>query len=50
MRTMLKQILNYLSSKKWNKVLIKEFNKIMLNYPLNINEDSYPDGSIISVL
>ena len=44
MRTMLRQTFMYLSSKKWNKSLVKQFNKIMLNYPLNINDDSIPDG------
>ena len=46
MRTMLRQTFMYLSSKKWNKSLIKQFNKIMLNFPLNINDDSIPDGKI----
>jgi hypothetical protein len=44
MRGMLKQVLEYLSLRKWNKELVKEFNKIMLKYPLNINEETIPDG------
>lgn len=43
-RTMLKETFNYLSSKKWEKELVKEFNKIMLKYPLNINDGAIPDG------
>ena len=44
MRDMLKSSLNYLQSKKWNKSLVNKFNKILVTYPLNINDDSYPDG------
>lgn len=44
MRTMLRQTLNYLSQKKWEKLLVKKFNKIMLEHPLNINDDRTPDG------
>lgn len=44
MRSMLRQTMSYLSSKKWNKDLIEEFNKIMLDYPLRINDHSVPDG------
>jgi len=46
-RSMLKQTFSYICSKKWNKDLIEEFNKILLEYPLNINEDSFPDGEKI---
>jgi len=44
MRTMLRKTLGYLNLKKWDIKLIKEFNKIMLAYPLNINQDNIPDG------
>lgn len=44
MRSILRETLKYLSIKKWDKDLVKEFNKIMLNYPLNINDDKIPDG------
>jgi hypothetical protein len=44
MRTMLRQTLNYLSKKKWDKLLVNKFNKIMLEYPLDINDDKKPDG------
>ena len=43
-RSMLKQTFSYICSKKWNKDLIETFNTILLEYPLNINEDSFPDG------
>lgn len=42
---MIRQTLNYLSSRKWNSDLVKQFNKIMLKYPLNINEEKIPDGN-----
>jgi len=41
---MLKQALEYLSLRRWNKELVKDFNKIMLKYPLNINDEKIPDG------
>lgn len=44
MRDMLRQMLTYLNSKKWNKALVIKFNKILVKLPLNINDDSYPDG------
>lgn len=50
MRTMLRQTLNYLSQKKWEKLLVKKFNKIMLEYPLNINDDQVPDGKYVMFL
>lgn len=43
-RSMMRKIFWYLSSKKWDKVLIKKFNKLMLDLPLNINDDRIPDG------
>lgn len=46
MRRMLNKMLEYLSSKKWKKTLIKTFNQILIDYPLNINNDSYPDGKL----
>ena len=42
---MLNKMLEYLSIKKWKKTLIKTFNQILIDYPLNINNDSYPDGN-----
>lgn len=50
MRTMLRQTLNYLSQKKWEKLLVKKFNKIMLEHPLNINDDKVPDGKYIIII
>ncbi len=47
MRTMLRKTLGYLSSKKWDNKLVKQFNKIMLTYPLNINQENIPDGKQI---
>lgn len=44
MRRMLNKMLEFLSSRKWKKTLIKTFNQILVDYPLNINNDSYPDG------
>lgn len=43
-RCMIRKIFGYLNSKKWNKILIKKFNKIMMDLPLNINDDKIPDG------
>lgn len=45
-RSMLRKTLAYISSKKWDKVLVKKFNKLLLDLPLNINEDRIPDGSL----
>ena len=44
MRSMLRQSFAYLNSKKWDQELVKEFNKMMLTLPLNINDHSIPDG------
>lgn len=44
MRDMMRQSLGYLKEKKWNKALVNKFNKILVELPLNINDDSYPDG------
>ena len=43
-RSMIRKIFGYLSSKKWDQDLIKKFNKLMLDLPLNINDDKVPDG------
>ncbi|CAF0745205.1 unnamed protein product [Brachionus calyciflorus] len=43
-RSIIRKIFGYLNSKKWDKVLIKKFNKMMLELPLNINDDRIPDG------
>jgi len=44
MRSMLRKTLAYLGSRKWDTTLVKQFNKIMLAYPLNINQENIPDG------
>lgn len=44
MRNMLRESTAYLKHKKWNKDLMKQILKIFLDYPLNINSDSCPDG------
>lgn len=44
MRHMVRKTLGYLSSKKWDQKLIKEFNKLLMELPLNINEPKIPDG------
>lgn len=44
MRRMLREIFLILSKQKWHKDLVNELNEILLNYPLNINNDDCPDG------
>lgn len=44
MRNMLNAAFRYLSSKKWNKKLVKKFHKFLMEKALNINDFSVPDG------
>jgi ribosomal RNA-processing protein 1 len=41
---MLRSSLVYLCAKKWDQKLMKSFNKMMLELPLNINDHTIPDG------
>lgn len=43
-RLVVRKTFNYLNSKKWNKTLVKKFNTMMLELPLNINDDKISDG------
>ena len=44
MRCMLNKSFSYLKHKKWNKELTDKFLKIIYDFPLNINDDTCPDG------
>ena len=44
MRHVLRQTFEYISAKKWSKELVNELNQIVLENPLNINNESCPDG------
>jgi hypothetical protein len=41
---MINKSFEYLKSKKWNRSLTKKFLELLQEYPLNINDDSCPDG------
>lgn len=43
-RLVVRKTFSYLNSKKWNKILLKKLNNMMLELPLNINDDKIPDG------
>jgi ribosomal RNA-processing protein 1 len=44
MRIMLRKSFAYIESKKWNKELINSFNSLILRLPLNIDDETIPDG------
>jgi hypothetical protein len=44
MRRMLRETFSYISQQKWHKDLVNELNEILLQHPLNINDDTCPDG------
>jgi hypothetical protein len=41
---MLRETFSYISKQKWHKDLVNELNEILLQHPLNINDDTCPDG------
>ncbi len=44
MRRILRELFAYLNTQKWDKDLVNELNVILLASPLNINDDTCPDG------
>lgn len=44
MRHILRATFSYVSSQKWDKELVNELNKIILEHPLSINDGKCPDG------